>query len=660
MRKLYLFALIAGVLPCFDITAAVVSSCDEGSLRAAIAQGGTVTFGCSGTITLTQAISIRTNVALNGVGAVVTLSGDDRTRLFNVLPGVEFQLSSLTLTRGFANFGGAISNGGGTVVLTAMTVVSNNAGPPRPFMVVGPGAGGAVYSRTGAVSATDCVFSSNAVFAANGFGEPTPARGGAICIDGGTLSLLRCDFTRNSVTGGTPASSGPGIPNFGTDALGGAIFNDGTASVHRCTFSGNEASGGPGIAAMNPIGASSPGSPGGRVHGGVIHNASALHVVDSAFIGNSAAGGQGGSGSVGTGAAGGGGNGGSVQGAVLWNGGVLSASGSAFASNSGEGANGGVPGFSTGGLSPGTAGGAGGSGGGAFGGSIFTTNGASTFVTNCTLAANSLSGGDGQSGGEGAACIAAGCTIGGAGGNGGNGGNAGGAGIYSAGGISVIVHCTFDRNSVAAGTNGSGGLGGMGRTGAGARGANGIPGYVEGAAFSVVTGSAETANSIFSRSMGSTNCSGRLVDLGVNISSDNSACFTNLASMKDRDAAVAELADNGGPTPTIALLSTSPALNAGNNALAPRNDQRGVLRPQGEACDVGAFEVGYLVMSNIGNTNAWLRYGAPPGTVWRLEGQANGGMWRDLGTATADPRGYAHYGPVRLTNQVEAFRTRSR
>jgi len=99
-------------------------------------------------------------------------------------------------------------------------------------------------------------------------------------------------------------------------------------------------------------------------------------------------------------------------------------------------------------------------------------------------------------------------------------------------------------------------------------------------------------------------------------------------------------------------------LNGANNALAPRTDQRGVLRPQSPASDVGAFEVGYLAMTSVG-TNAWFAYGAPPGTVCRLEGQANGGSWRNLDDNTADPRGLAHYGPIRMTNALEVFRARS-
>lgn len=51
---------------------------------------------------------------------------------------------------------------------------------------------------------------------------------------------------------------------------------------------------------------------------------------------------------------------------------------------------------------------------------------------------------------------------------------------------------------------------------------------------------------------------------------------------------LAPLADNGGPTQTHALLATSPALNTGNTAIGI--DQRGVVRPQGNGIDIGAFE----------------------------------------------------------------------
>jgi hypothetical protein len=51
------------------------------------------------------------------------------------------------------------------------------------------------------------------------------------------------------------------------------------------------------------------------------------------------------------------------------------------------------------------------------------------------------------------------------------------------------------------------------------------------------------------------------------------------------------LHENGGATFTHALLSGSPAIDAGSpDCPPPSADQRGVTRPQGAACDIGAYE----------------------------------------------------------------------
>jgi hypothetical protein len=76
------------------------------------------------------------------------------------------------------------------------------------------------------------------------------------------------------------------------------------------------------------------------------------------------------------------------------------------------------------------------------------------------------------------------------------------------------------------------------------------------------------------------------------------------------DAKLAALADNGGPTQTMALLSDSPALDAGAPAFAPppSTDQRGAGFPrvQGSRLDIGAFEAPVLQISDktVSETNA--------------------------------------------------------
>jgi hypothetical protein len=58
-----------------------------------------------------------------------------------------------------------------------------------------------------------------------------------------------------------------------------------------------------------------------------------------------------------------------------------------------------------------------------------------------------------------------------------------------------------------------------------------------------------------------------------------------------KDPKLGPLQANGGPTQTMAIALTSPALNAiPPAACAVAKDQRGVHRPQGPRCDIGAYE----------------------------------------------------------------------
>ena len=86
---------------------------------------------------------------------------------------------------------------------------------------------------------------------------------------------------------------------------------------------------------------------------------------------------------------------------------------------------------------------------------------------------------------------------------------------------------------------------------------------------------------------------------GYNFSDDASCGF---GATGDRESAgdpdLGALADNGGPTATRLPGSTSPLLDAiptvacqDDGAAGVTTDQRGVSRPQGSACDIGAVEV---------------------------------------------------------------------
>jgi hypothetical protein len=105
---------------------------------------------------------------------------------------------------------------------------------------------------------------------------------------------------------------------------------------------------------------------------------------------------------------------------------------------------------------------------------------------------------------------------------------------------------------------------------------------------------------------------------GHNLSSDNSCGFNQPTDLINTDPLLGPLQDNGGPTFTHALLHGSPAIdhsecgiiidpatqnliNEAANGLSINiasqiepvglQDQRGVPRPQGAACDIGAYEL---------------------------------------------------------------------
>jgi CSLREA domain-containing protein len=72
---------------------------------------------------------------------------------------------------------------------------------------------------------------------------------------------------------------------------------------------------------------------------------------------------------------------------------------------------------------------------------------------------------------------------------------------------------------------------------------------------------------------------------------DSASCWTFVPTdILNEPAPLGPLQDNGGTTFTHALLAGSPALDAANPSTCPSTDQRGVSRPQGARCDIGAFE----------------------------------------------------------------------
>ncbi len=76
----------------------------------------------------------------------------------------------------------------------------------------------------------------------------------------------------------------------------------------------------------------------------------------------------------------------------------------------------------------------------------------------------------------------------------------------------------------------------------------------------------------------------------------------------DADPVLGPLQNNGGFTQTMALGAGSAAIDAGNNATCASTDQRGVSRPQGPACDMGAYEVKALGLISLRSYDGWVKF----------------------------------------------------
>ena len=100
-----------------------------------------------------------------------------------------------------------------------------------------------------------------------------------------------------------------------------------------------------------------------------------------------------------------------------------------------------------------------------------------------------------------------------------------------------------------------------------------------------------------------------------NLDSDSSCGFVQPGDVH-ADPKLGPLQDNGGPTPTMALLPGSPAIDAGDDSTCATTDQRATTRPQGAHCDIGAFELvpGSIafVSNRTGHSQIWTM--APDGS----------------------------------------------
>jgi hypothetical protein len=408
-----------------------------------------------------------------------------------------------------------------------------------------------------------------------------------------------------------------------TNDNGGGILNAGTLTLTNCTVSGNTAT-----------------SPGGfvSVRGGGIENTGALTLMGSTVIGNQANIGPpvtgqsasgGGINSTGTltlvtsavsqnAAVGGGGRGlGGVGsgGGIDFAGATLTLSASTISGNLAEGG----PAIGT-------------SGSGEGGGIFFA--GSNLTVTNSTIAGNTAEGGTH----EGPLLDAPGL----------------GGGIHLASGTALFMSSTLARNVA---------------TSPGPTSSFGLPN--SGGGIFVASGaSLNLQNSLIASNMGPDSANGpdilgpitsataNLIGTGGGTSGVTGGVNENRVGLTTSpiNPRLGPLAPNGGPTPTLALLPGSLAIDTGDNALSPgATDQRGQPRIANREIDIGAFEsqppAGFVQFFVVGGApgHAQVRrvsdgsllydftpYAAPyAGSVAVAMGDVNGDGYPDVVTGAA-------------------------
>lgn len=381
-------------------------------------------------------------------------------------------------------------------------------------------------------------------------------------------------FAAVTLAGGHAPDGTIGCPGAdGSD--GGAILNYGLLSLNIAAVAGSQAgNGGPG---NSPACTGGNGGNGGGVANDCITITTKKGVqkfycgtvnADNTQFLNGNQSGAGGVGGAGVGSSNGGNGGRGGFGAAIYNSCYPTVCGQAvltdttFAGNAaGAGGPGGAGGSSGG---DGGSGGNGGWGGAVYAnGSLFNVTSKTPFPSSLTITNDTFAGNTAGAGGTGGAGAG-----GGADGTGGTDGN-GGA-------VAVDTFPTKVLNATIAG-NGAGGKG------------SGL--YVTGPApTKLVNYDMTLQNSIAANNDCGTGGGSAVIDGGHNLSYPSSDITCPAAI--HADPMLMPLAPYGGFTETMALEPSSPAINAvpATGTGCPPTDERTAIRPQGPACDIGAFE----------------------------------------------------------------------
>lgn len=550
---------------------ATLYTCDEAGLDAAIAAGGTATFNvtpCVITLTATKTIAKDLTIdgsTTGGYGLILFSTG---LRAFIVHTGVHFTLKNTSLynaTTTDANGGGAILVDGGSVMVDHDQLVNNTAGIGGAIRVI----------NSGTLTVTQSTFLSN---------KATGGNGGAIDVLLGSTTILSTTFTSNTSSGigGAVSSATPltiTASTFGNNSApdGGAVVAIDTLQVTGSTFTANRATNGSGggIATTSTLDVVSStftanhatnGAGGGIVAGG------ALDVASSAFISNTAT---------------------SSGGAIIQNPSLsMNLESTSFTANHSDGDGGAVAAqgpltvmSST--FTENTAKNSGGSILALFGPSRINS---STFTHNTSGAAGgAVAAVDTPLSVQNTAITHNTAPQGG--------------GIYSVGFLTLttssLINNTSNVNGGALFTSPGAEMAIVSNTTIGQNTGNGI--MSDGAGVWVVNSTivnndvalyASTSTMQLKNSIVGGECAGSIASHGYNLGT-STTCGLTQPTDRVLDYAGLKLGDlttAGNGTDLYPVLAGSPARDTAYSFACPSTDQRGVARPQGSGCDIGAYE----------------------------------------------------------------------
>jgi hypothetical protein len=251
--------------------------------------------------------------------AVLAISGNHLSRVFQFDAGVTAVVSGVTITKGNASiadgngdtFGGAIYSAG-TLTLDRSAVISNTVSATGLLgtgagATAGIGLGGGIFA-SGNLTITHSTLSSNTVSntavtsnAANS--APAGLSGGGAVFCAGSLVMSNDVVSGNSVTGLNATDSA----SDGGEAEGGGIYASGAVSISASSISNNTALGGATALGNSP-------AAGGNASGGGLFTAGAATLSGTTVTANTA---TGGGGAFAAGTAGGGSGGGIYAKAAL-------------------------------------------------------------------------------------------------------------------------------------------------------------------------------------------------------------------------------------------------------------------------------------------------------------------------------------------------------